>query len=143
MGPFISAALGVFSLVSWVGRGLSLGFQVRKDFDVAPDSIRLSRWGVGGIAALAEFLGAFDPTDKATAVARVIAAVLDGLLVLPYAVIRIVRHTKGDDRWLIGLDVVEFLSCELGYSGTVCSSTSTLIPPGEPATTTAKSVSGF
>lgn len=130
LAPLVAPFMVVFRLVVFIGKVIWLTVQATKSFQPIAGTIRYARWAVSGLGVLAEFISAVDPAEKAGPIVRMIGATLDVLLAMPYAIIRIVDHAKGEDKWLIGLDVVEGLCTVADWVSTLCSGASKLIDEG-------------
>ncbi|QSQ24262.1 hypothetical protein JY651_04660 [Pyxidicoccus parkwayensis] len=130
LAPLVAPFMVVLKLVVFIGKVIWLTVQAVKSFQPIAGTIRYARWAVSGLAVLAEFISAVDPAEKAGPIVRMIGATLDVLLALPYAIIRIVDHAGGEDKWLIGLDVVEGVGAVVDWVSTLCSGASKLIDEG-------------
>jgi hypothetical protein len=130
LAPLVAPFMVVFRLVVFIGKAIWLTVQAVKSFQPIAGTIRYARWAVSGLAVVAEFISAVDPAEKAGPIVRMIGATLDVLLAMPYAIIRIVDHARGEDKWLIGLDVVEGVCAVVDWVSTICSGASKLIDEG-------------
>ncbi|WP_164018962.1 hypothetical protein [Pyxidicoccus trucidator] len=130
LAPLLAPFMVVLKLVMWIGKAIWLTVQAVKSFQPIAGTVRYARWAVSGLAVLAEFISAVDPLEKAGPIVRMIGATLDVLLAIPYAIIRIVDHAGGEDKWLIGLDVVEGMCAVVDWVSTICSGASKLIDEG-------------
>ncbi|MCY1020140.1 hypothetical protein [Pyxidicoccus sp. MSG2] len=130
LAPVVAPFMVVFRLVMFIGKAIWLTAQAVKSFQPIAGTIRYARWAVGGLAVVAEFISAVDLAEKAGPIVRMIGATLDLLLAVPYAIVRIVDHAGGEDKWLIGLDVVEGVCSFVDWVSTICSGSAKLIDEG-------------